>query len=95
MLTLNSLYVCLIILVNGLVLLSFVSLQNPQIVGNFSTMERFSVKYAGAAIMYMVSKKLKKRHNITDERAALYDAAQTWTAALDGKDFLGTVFSPE
>ena len=29
-------------------------------------------KYGGAAAMYFVSKKLKKRHNITDERAALY-----------------------
>lgn len=47
------------------------------------------MKYAGAAIMYMVSKKLKKKYNITDERAALYDAVQTWTTALDGRDFLG------
>ncbi|KAF3796492.1 Prostaglandin E synthase 2 [Nymphaea thermarum] len=57
--------------------------------GNFSTMERVSVKYAGAAAMYFVSKKLKKRHNITDERAALYEAAETWVEALDGRDFLG------
>ncbi|CAL9752228.1 unnamed protein product [Musa acuminata subsp. burmannicoides] len=57
--------------------------------GNFSMTERFTVKYAGAAIMYMVSKKLKKKYNITDERAALYEAAQTWTTALDGRDFLG------
>lgn len=39
--------------------------------------------------MYMVSKKLKKKYNITDERAALYDAAETWTKALEGKEFLG------
>ncbi|XP_020085501.1 prostaglandin E synthase 2 isoform X1 [Ananas comosus] len=57
--------------------------------GNFSATERFTVKYAGAAAMYMVSKKLKKKYNITDERAALYEAAETWTKALDGKDFLG------
>ncbi|XP_042433031.1 prostaglandin E synthase 2-like [Zingiber officinale] len=57
--------------------------------GNFSFTERFTVKYAGAAIMYMVSKKLKKKYNITDERASLYEAAQTWTAALEGRDFLG------
>ncbi|WOL07282.1 hypothetical protein Cni_G16022 [Canna indica] len=57
--------------------------------GNFSTTEKFAVKYAGAAIMYMVSKKLKKKYNITDERASLYDAAQTWTTALNGRDFLG------
>lgn len=51
------------------------------------------MKYAGAAIMYMVSKKLKKKYNITDERASLYEAAQTWTAALEGRDFLGTPIS--
>jgi microsomal prostaglandin-E synthase 2 len=47
------------------------------------------VKYAGAAAMYMVSMKLKKKYNITDERASLYDAANTWTEALNGRDFLG------
>ncbi|KAL5229278.1 hypothetical protein ABZP36_017543 [Zizania latifolia] len=57
--------------------------------GNFSFTERFAVKYAGAAAMYVVSKKLKKKYNITDERASLYGAANTWTEALDGRDFLG------
>lgn len=50
------------------------------------------MKYAGAAAMYMVSKKLKKKYNITDERASLYDAANTWIEALNGRDFLGTIF---
>jgi len=45
--------------------------------------------------MYMVSKKLKKKYNITDERAALYDAAETWTKALEGRDFLGMPSSVE
>uniref|UniRef100_J3LW66 Prostaglandin E synthase 2 n=1 Tax=Oryza brachyantha TaxID=4533 RepID=J3LW66_ORYBR len=57
--------------------------------GNFSFTERFAVKYAGAAAMYMVSKKLKKKYNIIDERASLYDAANTWMEALNGRDFLG------
>ncbi|KAG8052595.1 hypothetical protein GUJ93_ZPchr0001g29244 [Zizania palustris] len=57
--------------------------------GNFSFTERFAVKYAGAAAMYVVSKKLKKKYNITDERASLYGSANTWTEALDGRDFLG------
>ncbi|KAI7742827.1 hypothetical protein M8C21_005667 [Ambrosia artemisiifolia] len=57
--------------------------------GNFNFYEKYSVKYAGAAAMYFVSKKLKKKYNITDERAALYDAAETWVDALDGRDFLG------
>lgn len=39
--------------------------------------------------MYFVSKKLKKRHNITDARAALYGAAETWVDALKGRKFLG------
>lgn len=39
--------------------------------------------------MYFVSKKLKKKHNIIDERAALYDAAETWVNALEGREFLG------
>ncbi|KAJ0969922.1 hypothetical protein J5N97_022799 [Dioscorea zingiberensis] len=57
--------------------------------GNFSFTQRLTAKYAGAAVMYLVSKKLKKKHNITDERAALYEAAETWTKALNGRDFLG------
>uniref|UniRef100_A0A0D9W2Y7 Prostaglandin E synthase 2 n=1 Tax=Leersia perrieri TaxID=77586 RepID=A0A0D9W2Y7_9ORYZ len=57
--------------------------------GNFSFTERLAAKYAGAAIMYMVSKKLKKKYNITDARASLYDAANTWMEALNGRDFLG------
>lgn len=57
--------------------------------GNFSFTERITAKYAGAAAMYFVSKKLKKKYNITDERAALYEAAETWVDALKGRDFLG------
>ncbi|KAL6504766.1 hypothetical protein OROHE_023524 [Orobanche hederae] len=57
--------------------------------GNFSFTERITAKYAGAAAMYFVSKRLKKKYNITDERAALYTAAETWVDALKGQDFLG------
>ncbi|XP_043711342.1 prostaglandin E synthase 2-like isoform X2 [Telopea speciosissima] len=57
--------------------------------GNFSFTEKITAKYAGAAAMYFVSKKLKKKYNITDERAALYNAAETWVDALNGRDFLG------
>lgn len=60
--------------------------------GNFGFAEKITVKYAGAAAMYFVSKKLKKKYNITDERAALYEAAETWVDALNGRDFLGTYF---
>uniref|UniRef100_A0A2P2JTB2 Prostaglandin E synthase 2 n=1 Tax=Rhizophora mucronata TaxID=61149 RepID=A0A2P2JTB2_RHIMU len=57
--------------------------------GNFNAIERLVGKYTGAAAMYFVSKKLKKKHNITDERAALYHAAETWVDALKGRKFLG------
>ncbi|XP_058780790.1 uncharacterized protein LOC131654886 [Vicia villosa] len=57
--------------------------------GNFSLYERLVAKYGGAAAMYFVSKKLKKRHNITDEREALYGAAEQWVDALKGRKFLG------
>lgn len=57
--------------------------------GNFSFMERATAKYAGAVAMYFVSKKLKKKYNITDERASLYEAANTWVEALNGREFLG------
>ncbi|KAL8030732.1 hypothetical protein ABFX02_14G304700 [Erythranthe guttata] len=57
--------------------------------GNFSFTERITAKYAGAAAMYFVSKKLKKKYNITDARASLYEAAETWVDALKGQDFLG------
>ncbi|XWS14437.1 hypothetical protein CRYUN_Cryun35bG0009400 [Craigia yunnanensis] len=57
--------------------------------GNFSLTERLVAKYAGAVAMYFVSKKLKKKYNITDERAALYEAAETWVDALKGRHYLG------
>lgn len=64
-------------------------LYSPVLAGNFSATEKYTMRYAGAAAMYFVSKKLKKKYNITDERAALYEAAETWVDALDGRDFLG------
>ncbi|GAB4845310.1 hypothetical protein Ancab_038719 [Ancistrocladus abbreviatus] len=57
--------------------------------GNFGFTEKITVKYAGAAAMYFVSKNLKKKYNITDERAALYEAAETWMNALNGREYLG------
>ncbi|KAL9244045.1 hypothetical protein vseg_017860 [Gypsophila vaccaria] len=57
--------------------------------GNFGYMERLVAKYAGATAMYFVAKKLKKKYNITDERASLYEAAETWVDALKDRPFLG------
>jgi microsomal prostaglandin-E synthase 2 len=33
--------------------------------------------------------RLKKRHNITDERAALYEEVGKWTSALGNRKFMG------
>lgn len=44
----------------------------------FGALQKYTAKYAGSTVMYMVSKNLKKRHNITDERQAIYDCANTW-----------------
>ncbi|XP_022144146.1 prostaglandin E synthase 2-like [Momordica charantia] len=57
--------------------------------GNFSFIQRIISKYGGATAMYFVSKKLKERHNIKDERKALYGAAETWVDALKDRQFLG------
>ncbi|PKI45640.1 prostaglandin E synthase 2-like [Punica granatum] len=59
--------------------------------GNFSFTERLIAKYTGALAMYMVSKKLKKRHNIIDERGSLYEAAETWVNALKNRPYCGGV----
>ncbi|WVZ20538.1 hypothetical protein V8G54_007860 [Vigna mungo] len=51
------------------------------IIGNVNSFDRFVVKYSVI--------KLKKEHNITDERAALYGAVEQWVDALNGRQFLG------
>eukprot|EP00246_Nothoceros_aenigmaticus_P002790 TRINITY_DN13657_c0_g1_i2.p1 TRINITY_DN13657_c0_g1~~TRINITY_DN13657_c0_g1_i2.p1 ORF type:complete len:149 (+),score=22.83 TRINITY_DN13657_c0_g1_i2:249-695(+) len=57
--------------------------------GNFTALERATGKYVGAAAMYIISKRLKKRHNITDARTALYEAVNEWVSALNGRTFMG------
>jgi microsomal prostaglandin-E synthase 2 len=56
---------------------------------NFPTWERYLAVYAGAAAMWGISKRLKKRHNIDDERKAMRDACQQWLQALAGRSFMG------
>jgi microsomal prostaglandin-E synthase 2 len=56
---------------------------------NFSTMERVTGKYNGATAIFFIGKRLKKQHNITDERASLYEAAEEWVKALDNRTFMG------
>eukprot|EP00186_Timspurckia_oligopyrenoides_P000154 CAMPEP_0182446514 /NCGR_PEP_ID=MMETSP1172-20130603/4255_1 /TAXON_ID=708627 /ORGANISM="Timspurckia oligopyrenoides, Strain CCMP3278" /LENGTH=98 /DNA_ID=CAMNT_0024642459 /DNA_START=159 /DNA_END=455 /DNA_ORIENTATION=- len=40
-------------------------------------------------MMYFVSKKLKKKYNIDDEREALYEAVNSFIDAVGDKAFLG------
>ena len=46
---------------------------------NFSPWQQFSVRYAGAAIMYMVAKRSKKKYNISEPRKELVEALEHWT----------------
>ncbi|CAI7772867.1 unnamed protein product [Closterium sp. NIES-53] len=57
--------------------------------GNFTAWERMMARYFGAGAMYVIGKKLKKKHGIADERADLYKAADEWVAALGDRKFLG------
>lgn len=54
---------------------------------NFPTWERLLVVYVGAAAMYFVAKRLKKRHNLKDDvRESFRDACHEWTMALGTKE---------
>jgi len=58
----------------------------------FSTWERYLVIYFGAAVMWLIAKRLKKRHSIKeDPRESLYDACNHWTKGLNkkGTKFMG------
>ncbi|OQS07060.1 prostaglandin E synthase [Thraustotheca clavata] len=57
--------------------------------GNFTAWERRLSKYTGAAAMYFISKKLKKKYGIEDERQALYGVTAAWLEAIGDKPFLG------
>lgn len=48
--------------------------------GNFSLVEVFAARYFGALVMYFVSKRLKKKHGIQDERLSLYEAIDIWVS---------------
>ncbi|KAK0402937.1 hypothetical protein QR680_016624 [Steinernema hermaphroditum] len=57
---------------------------------NFPLWERYLAVYMGALAMFAISKSLKKRHNIEDERKVLFEACDKWVAAI-GKNrrFMG------
>ena len=48
--------------------------------------------YVGATVMWLISKRLKKRHGLDDDvRSYLYDALDKWTSELEHKNtkFMG------
>jgi len=58
----------------------------------FSAWERNLVIYMGAGVMWLLSKRLKKRHNLKDDvRQSLYDQCNFWMKTLSkkGTPFLG------
>jgi len=58
----------------------------------FSPWERYLVIYFGAAVMWLLSKRLKKRHNLKDDvRQSFYDQCNFWLKTLNkkGTTFLG------
>jgi len=58
---------------------------------HFSAWERYLVIYVGASAMYLIGKKLKKKHCLKDDvRLSLYDSCRHWMKAI-GKDrqFMG------
>jgi len=57
--------------------------------GNFSSYLVYPSRVTGASIMYYISKRLKNRHNITDERKSLYEGVNVWLSALANKKFMG------
>ncbi|KAL4703424.1 hypothetical protein ACJJTC_008143 [Scirpophaga incertulas] len=57
----------------------------------FAAWECALMVYGGATAMWIIAKRLKKRHNIKDDvRQSLYDAANDWTGAVKRRGrFLG------
>ncbi|XP_036041771.1 prostaglandin E synthase 2 isoform X2 [Onychomys torridus] len=59
--------------------------------GKFGVVEATMAKYVGAAAMYLISKRLKSRHQLQDDvRADLYEAANKWVTAVGAdRPFMG------
>ncbi|XP_064458460.1 prostaglandin E synthase 2-like [Ornithodoros turicata] len=57
---------------------------------NFPAWERLLVIYVGAAAMYLVGKRLKKRHNLKDDvRQSFRDACNEWMKEVGAAEFHG------
>jgi microsomal prostaglandin-E synthase 2 len=51
----------------------------------FTAWQRMSIRYSGAAAMYFVGRKIKKKHHIDEPRQAMYDAINKWTDAVEAQ----------
>lgn len=50
--------------------------------GNFSSLQRSTIRYIGAAAMYVIGKRLKKKYNVADEREAIHGAVAEWMGGV-------------
>ena len=59
--------------------------------GDFSLVQQYSIKYAGALAMFFVAKKSREKYKLgPDPRADLFQAVERWTAeGLRGRPFHG------
>ena len=55
----------------------------------FGPVDAFLVKHVGALGMSLAHGKIKKKYNIEDERAALFDKLATWEARIGDRPFRG------
>jgi microsomal prostaglandin-E synthase 2 len=58
---------------------------------NFKVWEKYLCIYLGSSVMYLIGKRLKKKHHLTDDvRESLYNSSRHWLKAI-GKDrkFMG------
>lgn len=56
---------------------------------NFPRWERNLMVYTGAAAMYVIGKRLKKRYNLSDDvRSHMYDACNQWVKELEKRKTL-------
>ncbi len=58
-------------------------------VGKFSWFEKMKIKYMGAFVMMLVSKKIAKREKIDQPEEFVSRMAKEWSEGLEGKPFMG------
>jgi microsomal prostaglandin-E synthase 2 len=58
-------------------------------IGKFGWFEKRTIKYLGAFVMTLVSKKIKKREKIDDPNQFLRDKTREWVTGLNGRSFMG------